>query len=254
MRVADTVAVVTGGGSGLGAAVVRMLVEGGARVGVVDLPAAATNHESFGDTVRYFGADVTDPDQARAAVDGVVEAFGRIDLLVSCAGVAPSHRVVASDGTPFELDVFRRTLEVNLIGLFDVLRWSASHMARNAPGEDGERGLIVNIGSIAGLEGQVGQAAYTASKGAVAALTIQLARDLARNGIRVMTIAPGNMDTPMLAGVPDDFRERLVSTHIFPDRLGRPEELAALVRTFMEVTFLNGEVVRLDAGARLPPA
>lgn len=256
MRVHGAVGLVTGGASGLGAGVSRMLVEEGAMVGIVDLPgsAGAELAVELGASARFFPADVSAPDQTAAAVAGVVEAFGRLDVTVNCAGISPSHRMLASDGTPFPLDVFRRAIDINLVGLFDVARLSAQQMVRNVPGADGERGLIVNVASIAGMEGQVGQAAYTASKGAVLALTLQMARDLERNGIRVMAVAPGMMDTPMLAGVPDDYRQRLVDLHVFPRRLGRADELAALVRTFMEVTLLNGEVVRLDAAARLPRA
>ncbi|MCW2984601.1 MAG: 3-hydroxyacyl-CoA dehydrogenase [Conexibacter sp.] len=247
---------VTGGASGLGEGVVRMLVGAGARALIVDLPtsAGAQLARELGQDAHFVGADVTVPDQVRGAVAEAVARYGRLDVTVNCAGISPSHRVLASDGSPYPLDAFRRAVDVNLVGLFDVVRWSAHHMARNEPGADGERGLVVNVASIAGCEGQVGQAAYTASKGAVLALTLQLARDLERSGIRVLAIAPGMMDTPMLSGVPDDYRGRLAALHVFPKRLGRADELAKLVRTFMELTLMNGEVVRLDAGARLPPS
>jgi 3-hydroxyacyl-CoA dehydrogenase / 3-hydroxy-2-methylbutyryl-CoA dehydrogenase len=254
MKVAGAVGLVTGGASGLGAGVVRMLAAGGARAMIADLPSSpgAQLAAELGEAVRFVATDVTVPEQVEAALARTVSAFGRLDVTVNCAGISTSHRVLASDGAPYPLDVFRRVVDINLVGLFDVVRRSAQHMAANAPGDDGERGLIVNVSSIAGCEGQVGQAAYTASKGAVLALTLQLARDLARNGIRVMAVAPGTMDTPMLAALPDDYRQTLVDQHLFPRRFGRPDELAALVRVFMEVTLLNGEVVRLDAGARLP--
>jgi 3-hydroxyacyl-CoA dehydrogenase/3-hydroxy-2-methylbutyryl-CoA dehydrogenase len=256
VQVAGAVGLVTGGASGLGESVVRMLAGAGARAAIVDLPASpgAAVAAELGDDVLFVPADVCVPAEVEAAVAAVVDAFGRLDVTVNCAGISPAHRVLTSDGTPHPLDLFRRAVDVNLVGLFDVVRWSAHHMAANQPGEDGERGLVVNVASIAGLEGQVGQAAYAASKGAVLALTLPLARDLERNGIRVLAIAPGMMDTPMLGGLPEDFRERLVGLHVFPRRLGRADELAALVRTFMEVTLLNGEVVRLDAAARLPPS
>lgn len=255
MKVAGAVGFVTGGASGLGAGVVRMLAGGGARAVIADLPSSAGAQlaAELGEATRFVATDVTVPAQVEAALGQTVATFGRLDVAVNCAAINPSHRVLASDGTPHPLDVFRRTLDVNVVGLFDVVRRSAAHMAANQPGEDGERGLIVNVASISAFEGRIGQAAYAASKGAVVALTLQLARDLARDGIRVMSIAPGMMDTPMLAGVPDDFRQALIDTHVFPRRLGRPDELAEIVRACIEVTLLNGEVVRLDAGARLPP-
>jgi 3-hydroxyacyl-CoA dehydrogenase/3-hydroxy-2-methylbutyryl-CoA dehydrogenase len=161
--------------------------------------------------------------------------------------------VVARDGSPFPLDLFRRGIDVNLVGLFDVVRHAAAAMARNEPGEDGERGLIVNVASIAGYEGQVGQASYAASKGGVIALTLPLARDLATWGIRVMCICPGVMDTAMLAGSTEQLRAALADINVFPKRLGRPTDVAAVVRTMMETTYLNGDVVRIDAGTRLAP-
>jgi NAD(P)-dependent dehydrogenase (short-subunit alcohol dehydrogenase family) len=256
MNVAGATGLVTGGASGLGEGIVRMLAAAGAQAAVVDLRAsrgAELAHE-LGDAVRFIPCDVTVPAEVESAVAEVVATFGRLDVTVNCAGISPFHRVVASDGTPYPLDDFRRAVDINLVGLFDVVRWSAHHMAANDPGEDGERGLIVNVASIAGIEGQVGQAAYTASKGAVLALTLQLARDLQRNGIRVLAVAPGMMDTPMLGALPDAYRERLAALHVFPQRLGRADELGTLVRTFMELSLLNGEVVRLDAAARLPPS
>jgi 3-hydroxyacyl-CoA dehydrogenase/3-hydroxy-2-methylbutyryl-CoA dehydrogenase len=253
VKLADAVAFVTGGASGIGAGVVRMLAAAGARAVIADLPSSpgAELAAQLGESVRFLPTDVTAPEQVEAALAQTVSTFGLLNVTVNCAGISPSHRVLASDGTPYPLEVFRRAIEINLVGLFDVVRRSAQHMAANPPREDGERGLIVNIASTAGLEGQVGQAAYTASKGAVIALTIQLARDLARNGIRVMSIAPGMIDTAMLAALPEAYRGRLVDAHVFPRRLGRPDELAELVRACMEITLLNGEVVRLDAGARL---
>jgi 3-hydroxyacyl-CoA dehydrogenase/3-hydroxy-2-methylbutyryl-CoA dehydrogenase len=232
-----------------------MLVAGGGRAVILDLPgsAGAAIAQELGDAVRFLPTDVSVPEQVEASVAAAVAAFGRIDLNVNCAGVSPAQRVIGRDRALYPLELFRRAVEINLIGLFDVVRWSAYYMAENEPGEDGERGLIVNVGSIAGLEGQVGQAAYTASKAGVLALTIQLARDFERQGIRVMGVAPGMMDTAMLAGVDDRRRQALLDLHVFPKRLGRPDDFAALVRTFMKVTLLNGDVVRLDAATRLPP-
>lgn len=253
MDVKGAVALVTGGASGLGLGVVRMIAEGGGRAAIVDLPtsAGAQLAEELGDAIEFVPTDVTRADEVAAAVARTVERFGRLDVCVNCAGISPAHRVVKSDGTKFPLDMFRKTVDINLIGLFDVVRNAAAAMAANEPGPDGERGLIVNVASIAALEGQVGQAAYSASKGGVVALTLPLARDLAGVGIRVMTVCPGIMDTAMLSGLDDKRRGALVDLHVFPKRLGRPDDFARLVQGFMTNTMLNGDVVRLDAATRL---
>lgn len=253
MRIDETVALVTGGASGLGEGVVRMVTAAGGKAAILDLPSSkgAAIAAELGDGAAFFELDVSDPDQVGPAVDGAAEHFGMVNLLVSCAGVSPASRTLDRKGNMHSLDVFKRAVEVNLVGLFDVVRNTARQMARNEPGEDGERGLIVNVASIAGIEGQAGQTAYGASKGGVVALTLPLARDLAIWGIRVMTIAPGIMDTQMLAGVTDERRNALRDIQVFPKRLGRPAEFAALVRAFMENTLLNGDVVRLDAATRL---
>jgi 3-hydroxyacyl-CoA dehydrogenase/3-hydroxy-2-methylbutyryl-CoA dehydrogenase len=230
-----------------------MLVANGAKAVVVDLagsPGAALADE-LGDSVLFLPVDVTDAEAVGAAVQAAVDRFGRIDLLVNAAGISPAARVVNRAGKMFPLDTFKKTIDINLVGAFDVLRNVARAMSENEPGTDGERGLIVNVTSAAAFEGQSGQAAYTASKGAIASLTLMLARDLASWGIRVMSIAPGIMDTPMLAGIDDDRRAALLDLHLFPKRLGTPADFAALVKVFMEVTLLNGEVVRLDAATRL---
>jgi 3-hydroxyacyl-CoA dehydrogenase/3-hydroxy-2-methylbutyryl-CoA dehydrogenase len=230
-----------------------MLAEAGGRAAILDLPSSCGEEiaRELGERVAFVPCDVSDSEQVDRAVSAATDHLGRLDLCVNCAGVSPAHRVVGRDGTLYPLDVFRKTVDINLIGLFDVVRHAAGRMADNEPGEDGERGLIVNVSSIAGLEGQIGQAAYTASKGAVAALTLQLARDLSRQGIRVMAIAPGMMDTAMLAGVDEARRQAIIDLHLFPRRLGTPQDFAGLVRTFMETTLLNGELVRLDAATRL---
>lgn len=253
MQVQGSVGLVTGGGGGLGAGVVRMLLENGGKAVILDLdrsPGAELAAE-LGDDVLFIPTDVSDQDQVTAAVAQAVATFGRIDLCVNAAGVSPAHRVVDRRGTMFPLDTFRSTIDINLTGSFDVIRHVAKAMSENDPGVDGERGLIVNVASAAGLEGQTGQAAYTASKGAILALTLQLARDLSVWGIRVMSVAPGIMDTPMLAGIDDERRAALVDLHVFPKRLGTPADFAAVVKTCMEVTLLNGEYVRLDAATRL---
>ncbi|WP_286900569.1 SDR family NAD(P)-dependent oxidoreductase [Thermocrispum sp.] len=255
MKVAGSVGVITGGGGGLGGGVARMLVEGGGKAVILDLESSggAELAASLGPNALFIPTDVTDSTQIERAIEQAVEQAGRIDLCVNAAGISPAHRVVDRKGRVHPLEVFEKTIDVNLIGAFDVLRHAAKAMTRNEPGQDGERGLIVNVSSAAGLEGQPGQAAYTASKGALVALTLQLARDLAVWGIRVMTIAPGIMDTPMLAGIDEKRRSQLIDLHVFPKRLGTPEDFAALVRCFMEVTLLNGECVRLDAATRLGP-
>jgi 3-hydroxyacyl-CoA dehydrogenase / 3-hydroxy-2-methylbutyryl-CoA dehydrogenase len=253
MRIERTVGVVTGGGGGLGAAVVAMLVEGGGRAAILDLPSSPGKAlaGSLGQRALFVPTDVTRPEQVEAAFAAVLDRFGRVDLNVNAAGVSPAHRVLTRDRAMFPLEVFRAAVDVNLTGTFDVLRHAALAMSANEPGESGERGLVVNVASIAGLEGQVGQAAYAASKGGVIALTLPLARDLAAWGIRVMTVAPGIMDTPMLAGLDERRRAALVDVHVFPKRLGTPEDFARLVRSLMENTMLNGDVVRLDAATRL---
>jgi 3-hydroxyacyl-CoA dehydrogenase/3-hydroxy-2-methylbutyryl-CoA dehydrogenase len=232
-----------------------MLVDGGGRAVILDraTSAGAQLAAQLGPSAAFVPCDVTDDAEVADAVASAVGAFGRVDVLVSSAGISPAARVVGRDGAPFPLELFRAGIDVNLIGLFDVLRHVAAAMTRNEPGEDGERGLIVNIASIAGLEGQVGQASYAASKGGVIALTLPLARDLASWGIRVMCICPGVMDTPMLAGASDELRAALADINVFPKRLGRPDDVAGLVRTFMEHTYLNGDVVRVDAATRLAP-
>jgi 3-hydroxyacyl-CoA dehydrogenase / 3-hydroxy-2-methylbutyryl-CoA dehydrogenase len=255
MEIADAVVVVAGGASGLGEACVRVLAARGARIAVLDLPDSrgAGVVEEFGDAAVFLPTDVSDADGVAASVAQVAEVFGRIDVAVNAAGVAPAHRVVGRDGSLFPLDLFRLVVDVNLVGSFDVARRCAYYMARNEPGPDGERGVIVNVASTAAFEGQVGQAAYAASKGGVTAMTLPLARDLAPWGIRVVAVAPGIMDTPMIAAVPEEVRVRLRDVHVFPRRFGRPEEFAALVAHILENRFLNGEVIRFDAGGRLPP-
>jgi len=224
---------VTGGRSGLGAATVAALEAAGGRAVVADLPEC----------------DVTDEEAVRALVDGLDELHGA----VNCAGIGGSARVVGRDGELFPLDLFRRIVEVNLVGTFNVVRFAAARMARNERGPEGERGVIVNTASNAAYDGQIGQAAYTASKGGVAAMTLPLARDLGSLGIRVVTIAPGPADTPMLARLRDDIRASLEQQVPFPKRLGRPDDFAALVRHIVENDYLNGEVIRLDGALRMGP-
>lgn len=255
MLIEGSVAVVTGGVSGLGFGVANRVVSGGGRVVMLDLNESRGMEAvaGLGDHALFIHCDVRDPANVAAAVGGAVEAFGRIDILVNAAGVAPAQRVVARDGSLFDLDLFRFVIDVNLVGMFDVIRNVAGAMAANEPGESGERGVIVNVASIAAFEGQVGQAAYSASKGGVVGMTLPLARDLAGLGIRVVTVAPGIMDTPLLDGASEELRLSLAEVHVFPKRLGTPEDFAHLVQAIVENPLLNGEVIRLDAAARMPP-
>jgi 3-hydroxyacyl-CoA dehydrogenase/3-hydroxy-2-methylbutyryl-CoA dehydrogenase len=247
--------VVTGGASGLGLGAARRLVTAGGSVVLLDIneEAGPDRASELGELARFVHCDVRDAESVATAVEAAVEAFGKIDVLVNSAGVAPAQRVVSRDGALFDLDLFKFVIDVNLVGMFDVIRNTAGAMASNEPNELGERGVIVNVASIAAYEGQVGQAAYSASKGGIVGMTLPVARDLATLGIRVMTIAPGIMDTPLLAGAPQELRDSLAKLHVFPQRLGTPEDFARLVEAIIENPMLNGEVIRLDAGARMPP-
>lgn len=248
-------ALITGGASGLGRGTAEMVVAAGGRVAILDRPESAGDAvaAALGDEAIFIPTDVTVPDQVHAAVDRTVAQWGALHLAVNAAGVADAARVLARDGTMFPLDLYEKVVRINLIGLFDVVRNCARVMSANEPGDDGERGVIVNVASIAGIEGQAGQAAYAASKGAVIAMTLPLARDLASRGIRVATICPGIFDTGMLAGTDDKIRQRLIDIHVFPKRLGQPADFARLVRAIAENPMLNGEAIRLDGALRMAP-
>lgn len=254
MQIEDKVFAVTGGGSGLGAAVAAMVVGAGGRVVLVDVNAAAgtAQAEALGPQARFARADVTQEADGRAAVALALSAFGRLDGLVNCAGIAPGEKILGREG-PHRLDSFARAISINLIGTFNMLRLAAEAIAANDPGPGGERGVIINTASIAAFDGQIGQAAYAASKGGVAALTLPAARELARSGIRVVTIAPGIFRTPMMAGLPVEVQDSLGAAVPFPPRLGDPAEYAALVRHICENQMLNGEVIRLDGALRMGP-
>jgi NAD(P)-dependent dehydrogenase (short-subunit alcohol dehydrogenase family) len=252
MRIADTVAIVTGGASGLGGATARALAERGARVFGLDLPSAvAKAQEDAPAGVSYLAADVTDPEQVAAAVATAAE-DGPLRIVVNCAGVGTAGRILSKKG-PHDLAAYRKVIEINLIGTFNVLRLGADAIAKTEPLADDQRGVIINTASIAAFDGQVGQAAYASSKGGVVGLTLPAARDLAQFGIRVMTIAPGIVDTPMLAGVSDEFRAGLAQGVPFPKRLAQPAEYAQLAVTIVEHDYLNGEVIRMDGALRMAP-
>ncbi|MDI5925429.1 3-hydroxyacyl-CoA dehydrogenase [Rhizobium leguminosarum] len=244
--------IVTGGGSGLGAATVRMLVEAGARVTIADLNAEAGQEivREFGSDARFVKADVTDGEEGAVAVAAAIEAFGDLRGLVNCAGVAPAEKVIGRDG-PHRLESFARTVSINLIGTFNMVRLVAAAIQTTEPDAEGERGVIVNTASVAAFDGQIGQAAYAASKGGVAAMTLPIARELARHGIRVVSIAPGIFETPMMADMPAEVQAALGKSVPFPPRLGRPAEFAGLVRHILENNMLNGEVIRLDGALRM---
>jgi NAD(P)-dependent dehydrogenase (short-subunit alcohol dehydrogenase family) len=244
--------IVTGGGSGLGAATARMLAENGARVIIADLNETAGEAiaAELGVNARYVRTDVTSAGDGAAVVAAAMEAFGGLSGLVNCAGVAPGEKIIGRNG-PHDLDSFVRTITINLVGTFNMIRLAASAMQQQDPDAEGERGVIVNTASIAAFDGQVGQAAYSASKGGIASMTLPIARELARHGIRVVSIAPGIFETPMMAGMPHEVQEALGKSVPFPPRLGRPAEFAALVRHICENSMLNGEVIRLDGALRM---
>ena len=252
MQLKGKTVMVTGGASGLGGATVDMVVNAGGRALILDVNEDAGRkmvaaHE---DAVRFVRADVTSEDDVKRAVESGIGEFGRIDGLVNAAGIATVNRALPKEG-PHPLALFTRTIQINLIGTFNAIRLAADAMSRNEPNAAGERGVIVNTASVAAFDGQIGQAAYSASKGGIVGMTLPIAREFARIGVRVMTIAPGTFDTPLLAGLPEAARQSLAQQVPFPSRLGRPEEYAALVRHIFENEMLNGEVIRLDGAIRM---
>ncbi len=254
MKIENRVFLITGAGSGLGAAVARMVVANGGKAVLLDVnaEAGAAMVRELGNATRFQRTDVTSDADGQAAIAAALEAFGRIDGLVNCAGVAPGEKIVGREG-PHRLESFARAVSINLIGTFNMLRLAASAIARQEAGEGGERGVIINTASIAAYDGQIGQAAYAASKGGVTSLTLPAARELARHGIRVVTIAPGIFATPMMAGMPQEVQDALGASVPFPSRLGEPDEYAALARHIIENQMLNGEVIRLDGALRMAP-
>jgi len=253
VRITDSsVALVTGGASGLGEATVRRVLSEGGRAVIVDLPGERGEAlaAELGDRVRFVPADVRSEEQVRAAVDTAYE-LGELRIVVNCAGVATPGRILSKRGT-LPLETYRTVVEINLVGTFNVLRLATERMVGNEP-VDEDRGVVVMTASVAAFDGQIGQAAYASSKGGVVGLTLTAARDLADKGIRVMTIAPGVFETPMMAGMPGDVKESLEALVPHPSRLGKPEEYAALVAHIVENPLLNGEVIRLDGALRMPP-
>ena len=254
MQVRDSVFLVTGGASGLGEATVRMLAAAGARVVAADLKEGegAALAEELGGNVRFVRADVTDEASAKSAVAAAIDAFGALHGLVNCAGIVHAERILGREG-PHALASFKRAIDINLVGSFNLTRLAAAEMAKTTPNADGERGVIVYTASVAAFDGQIGQAAYAASKAALVGMTLPVARELARSGIRVMTIAPGIFRTPMMASLSPEVQAALGQAVPFPPRLGRPEEFASLVRQIVENPMLNGEVIRLDGAIRMAP-
>jgi NAD(P)-dependent dehydrogenase (short-subunit alcohol dehydrogenase family) len=251
MQLDATAAIVTGGASGLGAATAALLVRRGARVVVLDLPQALADTPGV-DGVEHVATDVTDPDSVRAAVDTAASLGVPLRSVVNCAGIGPSMRILGKKGV-HDLALYAKVVQVNLVGTFNVLALAAERIAETEPLADGQRGVVVNTASIAAYEGQIGQAAYSSSKGGIVGLTLSAARDLAQHGIRVNTIAPGIVETPMLATVSDEFRAGLAAGVPFPQRLARAEEYAELAGFLIEHDYINGEVVRMDGALRMAP-
>ncbi len=252
MQISESTFLVAGGSSGLGAACVEMLSQGRSNVVIADLNAEAGQNlaRQLSSRIRFVHTDVTEESDVQNAVDIALKAFGKLNGVVNCAGILPPERVLGKTG-PQPLANFLKVIKVNLIGTFNVLRLAAAAMAQADPNEEGERGVIVNTASVAAFDGQIGQASYSASKGGVAAMTLPIARELARYGIRVITIAPGIFDTPMMASLSDQARRSLGEQAPFPSRLGRPQEYAALVKHIVENVMLNGTVIRLDGALRM---
>jgi NAD(P)-dependent dehydrogenase (short-subunit alcohol dehydrogenase family) len=254
MQLKNSVFVVTGAASGLGAATAAMIAGAGGYIVLADVNTIAGFKlaAELGAQTRFVATDVSDETSACAAIAAAVNVFGGLHGLVNCAGIAPSEKVLGRNG-PHRLDSFARVIAINLVGTFNMIRLAAEAMSQGMPNAEGELGVIINTASIAAYDGQMGQAAYAASKGGIAAMTLPLARDLARHGIRVMTIAPGIFATPMLLGMPAEVQNALGASVPFPSRLGKPEEYAALVKAIIENPMLNGETIRLDGALRMAP-
>ncbi|HMM50710.1 MAG: 3-hydroxyacyl-CoA dehydrogenase [Burkholderiales bacterium] len=253
MKISDNVVLVTGGASGLGGATAKMVVDAGGAALIADVNTELGERYAaeLGARAKFVRCDVTAEADARAAVEAA-QSMGRLVGLVNCAGIGPAAKTVGKDG-PHPLDMFSKVIGINLIGTFNMIRLAAAAMTKNAPNDEGERGVIVNTASVAAFDGQIGQAAYSASKGGIVGMTLPIARDLSRDGVRVVTIAPGLFLTPLLAGMPQDVQESLGRQVPFPPRLGRPEEYAQMVAHIFANTMLNGETIRLDGAIRMAP-
>jgi NAD(P)-dependent dehydrogenase (short-subunit alcohol dehydrogenase family) len=254
MKLENSVALVTGGASGLGEATTRAFAAAGARVAILDRPQSAgeTVATELGEGGLFVAADVTNEEQVAEAVQRTVAHFGSIQVAVNCAGVGAAMKTTGKQG-PMPLDIFETVIRINLIGTFNVIRLAATEMLKNTANEDGERGVLINTASVAAFDGQIGQVAYSASKGGVVGMTLPIARDLSRDGIRCVTIAPGTFDTPMLAMLPEPQRQALAAQIPFPSRLGQPAEFAGLACHIVQNPMLNGETIRLDGALRMPP-
>ena len=253
MKISESIAIVTGGASGLGEATVRNFAAGGAKVAIFDMNASKGEAVAaeLGDNVIFQRVDVTDEASVKAGIDAAIAAFGGINTCINCAGIGVAMKTMGKEG-PHSYDLYKKVLEVNLFGTFNTLRLAAEKMVDNAPNEDGERGVIVNTASVAAFDGQKGQVAYSASKGAVVGMTLPIARDLAFYGIRICTIAPGLFLTPLFEGLGEEVVNSLSAQVTFPKRLGDPSEYGAMARTIVESVYMNGETVRLDGAIRLP--
>jgi NAD(P)-dependent dehydrogenase (short-subunit alcohol dehydrogenase family) len=254
MEMKGAVALVSGGASGLGEATVRLLVESGAKVVIADMNVEKGEAlaKELGDGAAFVKTDVSDAEQVQAAIDKAVS-LGSLRATISCAGIGAGVRILGKDGSPHELKIFQKIINVNLFGTFNMMRLGAAAMNKNTPDADSHRGVIVNTASIAAFDGQIGQCAYSASKGGVVGMTLPVARDLAKSGIRVCTICPGTMDTPLLGTLPEAARQALAAAIPFPSRLGRPSEFAGLVKHILDNNYLNAEVIRLDGALRMAP-
>jgi NAD(P)-dependent dehydrogenase (short-subunit alcohol dehydrogenase family) len=258
MHLSTSTAIITGGASGLGEATARLFASQGAKVIILDLNEAAGQalEQEFSNQLKFIKTDVTSESEVQNALDIALQTFGSINILVNCAGVAPARKIVGKvDGIygPHTFDLFEKTIRINLFGTFNVMRLAAFAMEKNDPNEEGERGVIINTASVAAYDGQMGQVAYAASKGGIVSMTLPVARDLAKSGIRVMAIAPGLFETPLLMGLPEDARISLGQQVPFPSRLGKPSEYALLTKSIVENPMLNGEVIRLDGAIRMAP-
>jgi 3-hydroxyacyl-CoA dehydrogenase/3-hydroxy-2-methylbutyryl-CoA dehydrogenase len=256
MNLQNKVAVVTGGGSGLGRAASQALVDGGATVVIIDMNAKAgakAVEELGANKAQFIQLDVSCGPDVGAAFDSITEDLGRVDICVNCAGIGIAAKTIDREGQPHNLDHYRKVIEVNLIGTFNISRCAAAAMARNEPDEKAEKGVIINTASIAAFDGQMGQVAYSATKGGIVGMTLPMARDLASQGIRVNTIAPGVMATPLMMSMPQPVQDGIVSNIPFPKRLGEPSEFGQLVTHIVENSYLNGETIRLDGGVRMQP-